>query len=388
MLAEILEELARQKPVLFEVKDEHAQKLVHFAEVLGFHEGAHYLRSEFKLEIILDSTEAGVIGKTPVDSYSLDEYSVSVIETVDPKIEEIRQSTHRNGRDERMRKLLSKKSIEHVHQQNQYEQFMDTKLYEVAQKGDVDSFIAALEKVSEANSLSLHTISKQRTRFGNTFLHVAVSHGNEDLTSFIVFYFRNLLFVKNKKRDTANHEAARAGHLEILDILVRFNNYEYQLISFKEYDTVSSCDTNRRFPINFAGNTSLHEAFSNNQRKVIDYLIKSCVEEAYHVNQEGKSCLYLAAEADMADVVKSILSNLVSDFNENIISVFTTGKSLINVALRRRSTVMLQEISRIFPALIHAVDEDGQTALFYSVSTGFSEGVNWLIDELKWTVRK
>lgn len=210
----MLQELARQKPVLFKVKDEHAQKLVHFAEYLGFHQGANYSRSEFKLEIVLESANTNVSLKSPLDSYSLDAYSLSVIEMVDSKIENIGQSMHLNGRHERMENLLFNNSL----QQNKHKQSMDVKLYESAKKGDVDSFIVSLEEVSEANNSSLQTISEQRTHIGNTFLDVAASHGNEDLTSFTVFYFRNLLSMGNRKGNTANHLAARAGHLNSCQI--------------------------------------------------------------------------------------------------------------------------------------------------------------------------
>ncbi|KAI3728680.1 hypothetical protein L6452_17321 [Arctium lappa] len=380
---EILHELAKQKPVLFGVKDEHAQKLVHFAELLGFHDGANYLRSEFKLEIVLDSIVVGVIPKLPLQSYDLDAYSLSVIETVDQKIEKIMQLMHRNGRFERMKKLFCSGSLQHMPQENRREQSMDVKLYEAAKNDDVDSFIDALEKVSKANNSSLLTISEQRTHIGNTFLHVAASRGNEDLTSFIVFYFRCLLRVRNREGNTANHEAARAGHVGVLDILVRFNSYNDQLYYSKKYDTVESMTRDKWHLKNYAGNTSLLEAFVKNQRKVIEYLMESSVEEAYYVNNEGKSGLYLAVEAAMVDSVKTILSNLTSDANKKFRIQLIHGRSLINAAIRRRSIVMLQEISRNIPAQIYVIDEDGQDPLFYAVSTGFLEGLTFLLDEYK-----
>ncbi|GKF44258.1 ankyrin repeat-containing protein, partial [Tanacetum coccineum] len=139
-----------------------------------------------------------------------------------------------NRRHERMVTLLSKNSPPDTPR----EKFMDVKLYEAAKKGDIDSFLDALVKVSQANnSLSLRTISEQRTRSKNTCLHVAASHGNKDLTGFIVFYFRNLLFMTNSEGNTAIHEAARAGHLGVVKTLVRFKNYDEQMYSAKECDT-------------------------------------------------------------------------------------------------------------------------------------------------------
>ena len=245
---------------------------------------------------------------------------------------------HQNGRDERMKKLLCNGSLQHMPQENKHEQSMDVKLYEAAKEGDVDSFIGALEKVSEANNSSLHTISKQRTHMGNTFLHVAASHGNEEITSFIVLYFRNLLRLKNREGNTANHEAARAGHVGALDILVKFDRYYDQLNSSIEYDTLKSLTRYDWHLKNNAGNASLHEAFLYNQIKVIEYLMESSVEEAYYVNDEGKSGLYLAVEAAMVQGVKTILSNMTPYVEEKICLQIKNGRSLINAAIQRRST--------------------------------------------------
>ncbi|GJV56092.1 ankyrin repeat-containing protein, partial [Tanacetum coccineum] len=335
---EKLQELARQKPMLFNIKYEHAQKLVHFAELFGFHEAANYLRSEFKLEIVLDNTIAAVIPNFPLHPYSLDAYSLSIIESVDPKIENIRQLMHRKGRNERMRKLICNRSLQYMPSEDLVTP-MDIKLYEAAKKGDVDSFIGALENISQENSSYLRTILQQRTHIGNTFLHVAAIHGNEDFTGFIVFYFRNVLREKNKKGNTATHEAARAGHLGVLEILVKVDKYHHQLYTAKEYDIGWPPTESRvtHWMCTSAGNTSILEAFVNNQRKVIDYLIKSSVKEACHVNKEGKSGLYFAVEAGMVDAVKTISSSITADDNLKYICELTNGKSLINAATRRRS---------------------------------------------------
>lgn len=179
---------------------------------------------------------------------------------------------------------------------------------------------------------------------------MAAIHGNEDFTGFIVFYFRNLLGEKNKKGNTAIHEAARAGHRGVLEILIRTDKYHQQLYTSKEYDNggpptgiaeswLTDCMCTS------AGNTSVLEAFVNNQRKVIDYLIKSSVKEVCHVNKEGKSGLYFAVEAGMVDAVKTILSSITADGNLEYICELTNGKSLINAATRRRSTGMWLHIS-------------------------------------------
>lgn len=204
----MLQELAQGRPKLFNIKGEHAQKLVHFAELLGFHEGANYLCNEFKLEIFLESVVADVIPELLQCAYSLDAFSLSVFGMVDLKIESIRQSMHQKGRQGRMKKLIGINSLQHFPQYNLDHPSMDLKLYETAKKGKVPSFIGALEKISEENNLPISTISNQLTPQGTTFLHVAANFGHEDLTGFILYYFRKLLTQSNKKGDSALHLAA------------------------------------------------------------------------------------------------------------------------------------------------------------------------------------
>nr|GEU56786.1 hypothetical protein [Tanacetum cinerariifolium] len=212
-----------------------------------------------------------------------------------------------NKRHERMVTLLSKNSPPDTSR----EKFMDAKLYEAAKKGDVDSFIDALVKVSQANnSLSLRTISEQRTHSKNTCLHVAASHGNKYLT-------------------------ARAGHIGVVKILVRFKNYDEQMYSAKECDTTESSPRSKEWVKNSVGNTSMHEA-----------------------------CL-----TNMVDVVTTTLSNMTLDAKKRFISESKNGKLLINAAIKRKSTVMLQEITRNIPSQIHATDKIGQTPLSCAVST-------------------
>lgn len=91
---------------------------------------------------------------------------------------------------------------------------------------------------------------------------------------------------------------------------------------------------------NMLRNTPLHEAFIYNWGEVIEYLIKANVEEAYYVNSEGKSGLYLAVEAGNINLVKTILSATSSDVIENIRDELTKGKSLINAAIRGKNIGM------------------------------------------------
>lgn len=122
--------------------------------------------------------------------------------------------------------------------------------------------------------------------------------------------------------------------LELLK-LVRFNNYDEQMYSVKEYNTIESSPRSKEWVKNSIGNTSLHEAFLSNQKEVVKYLIKSRVEEAFYLNKDGISGLYFAVEAKMAE---TILNNMMLDVKERFISESTNGKFLINAAIKRKST--------------------------------------------------
>ena len=67
--------------------------------------------------------------------------------------------------------------------------------------------------------------------------------------------------------------------------------------------------------VNKEGNTVLHEALINRckQEEVVEVLIKADPQVAYYPNKEGKSPLYLAAEAHYFHVVEAIVKFKVEE---------------------------------------------------------------------------
>ncbi|XP_063948281.1 protein ACCELERATED CELL DEATH 6-like [Daucus carota subsp. sativus] len=213
----------------------------------------------------------------------------------------------------------------------QQQQIMDLELWEAAKNGDVDNFITCLEIFSKYNDAPLSTIFSQLTFPGqDTFLHVAAGYGHEDLVSFIVNHFFELVTCRNHKGDLALHLAARAGHVGVVAMLLRVEEEK------------EGNETQAKFPclaVNDDGNTALHEAMLYNHKDVANCLIESNIEAAYYVNKQGKSPLYLAVESSEIEYVSSILHGQ-SENMHLLDEQLTKGRSLMHAAIRIQSIGM------------------------------------------------
>ncbi|XP_074332316.1 protein ACCELERATED CELL DEATH 6-like [Apium graveolens] len=258
---------------------------------------------------------------------------------------------------------------------------MNLRLYIAAKKGNIDGFINALKTPS--------TIYNQMTPQKNTVLHVAANFGNEDLTGFLVHHFQTLLSKRNHRGDTALHMAASAGHLGVVDVLVRFQIDQLKKDSSLDVDLERNDETpygklGERVDVNDDGNTPLHEAVKNNHEKVAEYLIEANIEDAFYVNKQGKSALYMAIEAKKINCAKTILITRLSYTNQYILDeAITKGKSLVHATVTARNIELLQKVGKIKPAVIHVKDEYGQTPLHHAAALNFLEGVEFLVHKFK-----
>ncbi|KAK1371766.1 PGG domain-containing protein [Heracleum sosnowskyi] len=256
---------------------------------------------------------------------------------------------------------------------------MNLALYLAAKKGNIDGFIDACTPRS--------SVRNQITPLKNTVLHVAASFGNKDLVGYIVHNFVSLLSKRNHRGDTALHAAAIAGQLGVVDVLVKFQieskSSPLNVDQKRNNETVVG-KLEDRVVINDDGNTPLHEALKNNHDTVAGYLIVAKIEDAFHVNKQGKSALYIAVEMEKINSVKTILSTMLSYPDQRILDEeITKGKSLIHATITARNTVLLKEIAKMKAAVIHAKNEYGQTPLHHAASINFLGGVEFLIDTFK-----
>ncbi|XP_056690455.1 uncharacterized protein [Spinacia oleracea] len=99
--------------------------------------------------------------------------------------------------------------------------YMPVKLYRAAaNKDDADHFVHVIEEIAAEKSLDLSQIIQQVTPLGNTLLHVAASHGNEESVNLLITASPFLIAKQNFVGDTAFHLAARAGHQLVITTLL------------------------------------------------------------------------------------------------------------------------------------------------------------------------
>ncbi|EYU26164.1 hypothetical protein MIMGU_mgv1a021826mg, partial [Erythranthe guttata] len=223
---------------------------------------------------------------------------------------------------------------------------------------------------------------------GNTLLHIAAKHGNEDAVTYIAAKVPSLLLIKNDNGETALHLAAKAGYESVVKMLVlQFENGadENYLLRAK----------------NERGNTALHEALINGSDSIAQYLIQKDPEVSYYDNNEGECALYLAAKSGFVNCVFLILQ-LCRDqdrINElfkkrSPIQAAIEGKIELTVVMNKLLTIcfllfisdyrvpdVLEAMLSKNPSLIQSRDGTGRTPLHCAASLGYLEEVGYLLQE-------
>lgn len=206
---------------------------------------------------------------------------------------------------------------------------MDLELYWAAARNDVDGFINVLERVSTEKELSLSAILESVSPLGNTLLHVAASFGNEETARLIAYHYPSLLLKQNTKGNTALHIAAKSGEKMIASSLIHLGRDDDASDKEENAREMITCDAMLLRVRNEDGNTALHEALINRHEWMAVYLTGDN-EEMLLENNEGKSSLYLAAEAGFASCLCFMLESPSREAN---IYERLKGKSPIHAAI-------------------------------------------------------
>ncbi|XP_059597286.1 protein ACCELERATED CELL DEATH 6 isoform X2 [Vitis vinifera] len=253
------------------------------------------------------------------------------------------------------------------------EGLMDSRVYMQATQGHVGDFIRILHSVSSEKELQ-SIILCQVSHRNNTCLHIAVSFGHHEVAKHIVGLCPDLIKKTNSKGDTALHIAARKKDLSF----VKFAMDSCPSGSGASRDVEQAEHSLLRI-VNKEGNTVLHEALINRckQEEVVEILIKADPQVAYYPNKEGKSPLYLAAEAHYFHVVEAIVKFKVEEHMN--INRDREAKPAVHGAILGKNKEMLEKILAL--KLVHQKDEQGRTPLHYAASIGYLEGVQMLLDQ-------
>lgn len=196
---------------------------------------------------------------------------------------------------------------------------MDPELYRATIEGDILKFIRAMERGEPDRQNGPPATCVQLGPQKNTVLHIATVFQHHEIVKLICKDLPFFVGEKNAKGDTALHIAARIGDLLLVSILVGTD--------FKEGGLGAK---------NKEGNTPLHEALCFHHEEVARILIDKNRNMSYSVNKEGKSLLYLAAEAGYVSIVRLLMENPVGNYN-NVKRKCLTCKSPVHAAILGRN---------------------------------------------------
>eukprot|EP00261_Vitis_vinifera_P037659 XP_019078902.1 PREDICTED: protein ACCELERATED CELL DEATH 6 [Vitis vinifera] len=235
-----------------------------------------------------------------------------------------------------------------------HERFMDRRMYMQATQGRVDDFIRILHSISSEKELQRPEILSQVSPRNNTCLHIAVRFGHHTLAEYIMGECPDLIKKTNSKGDTALHIAARKRDLSFVKFVM------------------DSC------PSGIGASRDVEKAESSLLRieEVVEILIKADPQVAYYLNKEGKSPLYLAAEANYFHVVDAIENSEVEERMENR---DRKAKPAVHGAILGKNNFVKMLDKILAMKLVHQKDKDGRTPLHCAASIGYLEGVQMLL---------
>ncbi|CAL4915771.1 unnamed protein product [Urochloa decumbens] len=131
----------------------------------------------------------------------------------------------------------------------------------------------------------------------STLLHIAAGQGHCDLINELCLRDSDLLSSANSSLDTPLHCAARAGHADAVEAVVRLARYGVEEGRLKEL-------VGGR---NDAGDTALHVAARHGHGGTVEALMKLAPELAAEVNGAAVSPLYLAVMSGSVSAVGAIV---------------------------------------------------------------------------------
>ncbi|KAL0406313.1 UNVERIFIED_CONTAM: hypothetical protein Slati_3945200 [Sesamum latifolium] len=238
---------------------------------------------------------------------------------------------------------------------------MDPELYRATIEGDILRFVRAMEQGQPDRYHSPPASCVQLGPQRNTVLHIATSFAHYEIVKLICKDLPFFVAEKNAKGDTALHIAARAG--DSLLVLLLINS------DFKEGGLAEKNDE---------GNTPLHEALKYGHEEVARILINKNLEMPYSLNKEGKSLLYLAAEAGFVTIVRLLMDNPVGN---NSMGGKHKNKSPVYAAIRGCNIDVIKLLWERDPSSFELRNGKGKNPLHAAVCMGYTEAVKFLLDK-------
>nr|CAB3493322.1 unnamed protein product [Digitaria exilis] len=238
------------------------------------------------------------------------------------------------------------------------ERRMDPALYKAATQGKVSSL---KQLVDPENPSALSSTTPQL----NTVLHLAALHGHAAFAGEVLDKNEELLVARNDDGDTPLHLAAKAGKLEVAELLIRH---------------AQALPQDQKSPLvmtNKAGNTALHEAVRNRRSAVAVALLDADPLRGHDLNERMESPLHMAAREGLVHVVQKIVDYTWVG-QEFLPSVSLSGTALHQAVLGTHHRIV-EILLEKRPELIELTDSDGNNALHYAAQKDHQRAVETLL---------
>ncbi|KAK3118746.1 hypothetical protein QOZ80_9BG0706330 [Eleusine coracana subsp. coracana] len=246
--------------------------------------------------------------------------------------------------------------------------FMCSDLYIAAFKGQTDVVIGLLTGSNHATARNGRPSSAARvndihpgpccrtrevTADGSTLLHIAAGQGHVNLIAKLCHRDSGLLSWVNSALDTPLHSAAKAGHAEAIETIVRL------ALDYVEEDLLRGFIGGK----NRAGDTALHVAARHGHGAAVEMLMNLGSEMASELNGAGMSPLYLAVMSRSVQAVEAIVGY------KDASAAGPTSQNALHAAVLQ-SAELVSLILRWRPELATDLDANKSSPLHYASSDG------------------
>jgi ankyrin repeat protein len=193
--------------------------------------------------------------------------------------------------------------------------------------------------------------------------------------------------IEDSQGQTALHKAAKKGHLEVLQALVRRGMNPAALVGEKSHSVPSSLyrmaqwvgvtDTAPTLSkSSFYGWTALHLASPyRRSNAIVKYLCAEYPDICTKTTPSGETPLHLAAESGVIENMRI----LVDSGTPTISNVSNNGKTLLHAVADNESTAGLELMFEKTDIDVNAEDADGWTPLHYAALSGEVQNVKLLL---------
>ncbi|XP_048131113.1 protein ACCELERATED CELL DEATH 6-like [Rhodamnia argentea] len=176
---------------------------------------------------------------------------------------------------------------------------MDSSMYKAAREGNFPYLENSIRlkhggNTDEEEALLLETHNR------NNLVHLAVESGHKDFIQQVLHKCPKLAAKRNSRGDTPLHVVAQTGCYHIAEAI---------LSMAEPHEGTAGTDNSLLRLKNNGGNTALHEALRNGDKKMGMYLWED-KETVGSVNESGESALYVGAALGVESVVKKMVEYL------------------------------------------------------------------------------